>query len=103
MVDHDARISMSRHVKRLAKLGHILCFQEVHGSLGDVLLSFREWLPDWKIFGSPSVNPDGTFNHSSGGLVIAICPNIASVANLKNTLLSLGGLWGSLFWLGIKF
>ena len=83
MVDHDARISMSRHVKRLAKLGHILCFQEVHGSLGDVLLSFREWLPDWKMFGLPSGNPDGTFNHSSGGLVIAICPNIASAANFE--------------------
>ena len=94
MVDPDARVSMSNHIKRLAKVGHILCLQEVHGYWGDILHSFKGWFPGWKIFGSPSLNPDGTTNHTSGGVVVAVCPTLASVAYFEEHSIIPGRAFG---------
>ena len=100
MVDPVARNSMSDHSKRLAKVGHILCFQEVHGFWGDVMLTFQGWLPGWHIFASTSINPDGTPNHNSGGVVFAVCPTIASVACFEECYLVPGRAMGLSVWVG---
>ena len=87
MSDPDQRHAMGGQVARLAKVGHILCLQEVHGLCGDILLQFRVWLPGWRIFVSPFFHPDGTANPASGGVVTAICPAISLVANFEEQCL----------------
>jgi hypothetical protein len=94
MSDPGQRLSMGCHIKRLAKVGHILCFQEVHGVEGDIFLQFGAWLPSWKIFVSPFLHPDGTANSASGGVVIAVCPAIALVANFEERFLVPGRCMG---------
>ena len=87
MRDNLRRNLVVRQVLLLSKLAQVLCFQEVHGTMGDILAQFRHWLPGWAIFASCCFNDDGSCNPSAGGLVTAICPAICEVAICESQII----------------
>jgi len=78
---------MGRVIQRFAANRHILCFQEVHGLEGEVLHHFEALLPRWKIFCSSSLDQDGLPMANAGGVVTAICPELAAQANFEERCL----------------
>ena len=87
LADPAARSSMGCHVKRISKLAHILCFQEVHGLSGDVVHQFNVWLPGWTCLSSHALNDDGCSSPNSGGVVTLVCPKLCAGANFDTQVL----------------
>ena len=84
MADSVSRSSMGCHVRRVSKLAHILCLQEVHGLEGDIVHQMSVWLPGWRCFASHSLNEDGSANPNAGGCCTLICPGVCALANFEH-------------------
>ena len=74
-------------VRRFAKNRHIVCFQEVHGGAAAILLSFNRWLPGWEICLSAFCDVHGSESPAVGGVVIAICPDLCKLCNVKSEVI----------------
>ena len=70
---------MGSTISSFAKKRHVVCFQEVHGNMADILPSFTQWLRGWLIVRSSCCDSDGFDAPASGVLVIAICPILDGV------------------------
>ena len=74
---------MGNAIRKLVLNRHILCFQEVHGHSAAVRASFSRWLPGWNIVPSVCVDSQGFPDPASGGVVIAVCPKLASFCEIE--------------------
>ena len=76
MVNPRDKSRKGDYLRNFGKKVHILCLQEMHGLEVEVNQFLARVLPHWKIFHSACVSSDGLQLHSSGGIVIAICPEL---------------------------
>ena len=74
---------MGNAIRKLAHNRHVLCFQEVHGHSAAVRASFGRWLPGWTIVPSVCLDYQGFPDPASGGIVIAVCPKLASSCEIE--------------------
>ena len=79
MQDSAKRRAMTEKIGNMARVRHIVCLQEVHGELHEILALFQSILPNWIVFHSGTVGEDGCSSPGSGGVVTLVSP--AFVAN----------------------
>ena len=63
---------MGSIVSKCVHNNDILCFQEVHGTEAEILLSFSQWLPGWLIVRSGCFDFERFPAPGSGGVVTAM-------------------------------
>ena len=66
------RFKMGSIIPKFVLNRHIVCFQEVHGTGAEFLLSFPKWLLGWLIARSDCFDFQGFPAPGSGGVVTAI-------------------------------
>ena len=69
--------------KKLVINRHTLCFQEVLGPNASFVECFNRWLPGWNIFAPVCRDIQDFEDPASGGVVIAICPDLNSICNAE--------------------
>ena len=78
---------MGSTMSSFAKNRHVVCFQEVHGNMADIVLSFTQWLPGWLIVRSSCCDSDGFDAPASVGVVTAICPMLRGLCTVEDRVI----------------
>ena len=75
---------MGSTTSSFARNRHVVCFQEVHGNMADILLSFTRWLPGWLIVRLSCCDSDGFDDPAFGAVVIAICSMLRGLCPVED-------------------
>jgi hypothetical protein len=102
VADSVERNRLRDTIRKLSKQMHVLCFQEVHGRVAEIILAFQGWLPGWHISVSVPFTDDGMEASSAGGVVTAVCPHISGCGSFEDVVLVPGRCLGTSIFVGDK-
>ena len=78
---------MGSTISSFAKNRLVVCSQEVHGDMADILFPFTQWFPRWLTVRSSCCDSDGFDAPVSGGVVIAICPMLRGLCSVEERVI----------------
>ena len=87
MLNPSDRHKIGTTVSNFAKNRRTVCFQEVHGNMADILLSFTRWFPGWLIVRSSCRDSDGFDAPASGGVVNATCLMLRGLCTVEDRVI----------------
>ena len=88
--NHTKRQSSLEHLARFARGKSVVMLQETHGEEHEIKSAFNSIFPGWAVFHSSFVKRDGTSDKSTGGVVILVAPQLATIATIVPGVLMAG-------------
>ena len=81
-----SRAASLEHLRILAKGKHVICLQELHGLIEEILAEFVSLLPGWTVWHSPIWYTHGLPDGSYAGVAILVCPSLSEYADVQHTI-----------------